>query len=292
MIDRYRQLAIFLRTVQLGSFRNAAKALDLSPSVVSHHVSQLEKHLGVALIYRSTRKLTLTPEGERLMVSTQAMLDAVDKELIDISGSSSEPSGELRVTLPSVLSDSVVADRLATFLVRYPRIHLTVDFSDTRKALIDDGFDVAIRLMRDAPVSPNVRVLTTIERRLVVTQPYWAGRASVNHPDDLEDWDWLALAPVHLRGISFARSGAGSVTLKPKVRLQSNDARALLKLVEAGLGIAALPEFLTDEPVKAGILKYVLPDWRLGSLSLCAEWPSNAPRNGLVHLFVNAMDTL
>ncbi|MGI9502636.1 MAG: LysR family transcriptional regulator, partial [Geminicoccaceae bacterium] len=78
MIDRLRQMAIFAKTIDHGSFRGAARELRLSPSVVSHHISQLEEHLGVALIYRSTRKLTLTREGERLLAATRKMLEAVE----------------------------------------------------------------------------------------------------------------------------------------------------------------------------------------------------------------------
>ena len=81
MIDRLRQMAIFAKTINHGSFRGAARELKLSPSVVSHHISQLEEHLGVALIYRSTRKLTLTKEGQRLLTATRNMLEAVEGEL-------------------------------------------------------------------------------------------------------------------------------------------------------------------------------------------------------------------
>jgi DNA-binding transcriptional LysR family regulator len=81
MIDRLRQMAIFAKTIDHGSFRGAARELHLSPSVISHHISQLEDHLGVALIYRSTRKLTLTAEGKRLLIATHKMLDAVEDEL-------------------------------------------------------------------------------------------------------------------------------------------------------------------------------------------------------------------
>ena len=111
MIDRLRQMAIFAKTIDHGSFRGAAKELHLSPSVVSHHISQLEEHLGVALIYRSTRKLTLTREGDRLLAATRTMLEAVESELQTLSAGANVPSGELRITAPSVLSKSSFTDR-------------------------------------------------------------------------------------------------------------------------------------------------------------------------------------
>ena len=144
MIDRLRQMAIFAKTIDHGSFRGAARELRLSPSVVSHHISQLEESLGVALIYRSTRKLTLTPEGHRLLAATHKMLEAVEGELADLSVSATAPSGELRVTIPSVLSHSHFTAQIASFSKAYPRIKLLLDFSDTRRALIDDGFALPI----------------------------------------------------------------------------------------------------------------------------------------------------
>ena len=115
MIDRLRQMAIFAKTINHGSFRGAARELKLSPSVVSHHISQLEEHLGVALIYRSTRKLTLTREGQRLLAATRNMLEAVEGELKALTATASDPSGELRLTMPSVLSHSQITDRTVSY---------------------------------------------------------------------------------------------------------------------------------------------------------------------------------
>ena len=101
MLDDLRALAVFAKTVQHGSFRAAAKALGLSPSVVSHHVSALERRLAVALLYRSTRHLSLTSEGERLLESARAMLLAAEQGLGGLSGRSLQPFGHLRMTLPA-----------------------------------------------------------------------------------------------------------------------------------------------------------------------------------------------
>ena len=106
----------------------------------------LEDSLGVALIYRSTRKLTLTREGHRLLAAAHKMLEAVEGELVDLSVSATAPSGELRVTVPSVLSQSHFTEQIAAFSKAHPRIKLSLDFSDIRRDLIDDGFDIAIRM--------------------------------------------------------------------------------------------------------------------------------------------------
>ncbi len=289
MIDRLRQMAIFAKAIDHGSFRGAANELKLSPSVVSHHISQLEEHLGVTLIYRSTRKLTLTTDGERLLAATRNMLDAVEDELLDISGTSRDPSGELRVTLPSALSQSKLTDAIAQFMTLYPRVRLTMDFSDSTKELIDHGFDVAIRFWLKAKKSPTTRKLFTVNRVLVASPDYLKSKPGIKLPSDLQDLDWLALSPVHSRGISFTRKDT-SVKIKPNARVFANDVRSLYRLATNGLGITSIPKFLAAQGVKQNLLEYVLPDWQLDELHVFAEWPANAPKHGLIHLLVNSLN--
>jgi len=287
MIDRLRQMAIFAKTIDHGSFRGAANELKLSPSVVSHHISQLEEHLGVTLIYRSTRKLTLTTDGERLLAATRNMLEAVEDELLDISGTSRDPSGELRVTLPSALSQSNLTDAIAHFMEQYPRVRLTLDFSDSKKELIDHGFDVAIRFWLKRKKSPNTKKLFTVERVLVAAPDYLGNRPPIHNPSELQNWDWLALSPVHNKGIRFSRRDEAPIKIKPKARVFSNDVRALYRLASNGLGITSIPKFLAAQGVKQNLLEYVLPDWQLDLLHVFAEWPANAPKHGLIHLLIS-----
>jgi DNA-binding transcriptional LysR family regulator len=289
MIDRLRQMAIFAKTIDHGSFRGAARELNLSPSVVSHHVSQLEEHLGVALIYRSTRKLTLTNEGQRLLTATRNMLDAVKGELQDLSATTGEPSGELRVTLPSVLSSSPITDRIAAFSLAFPRITLTVDFSDTRRALIDDRFDLAIRMGPESKNSATSRTLFEVRRVLVASKEYLAKRTIGKNPSALTDWEWLALAPVQNIPLSFRHKGGETMKIKPTPHMSTNDAQALHRLAQAGAGLAIVPEFLVAPDIESGVMDYVLPDWELRPISVFAEWPANAPKHGLVHLALDAL---
>ena len=146
MIDDLRALAVFARTVELGSFRGAAKALALSPSVVSHHVALLESRVGVPLLYRSTRRLALTPEGERLFASAREMVEAAERGLDGVNGRSESPSGLLRVSVPAFLANTAFPRDLAAFSAEHPRVRLTVGFSDGRRELIQDGLDVALRI--------------------------------------------------------------------------------------------------------------------------------------------------
>lgn len=146
MIDELRQIFIFAKTVDHGSFRAAAKALRLSPSVVSHHVGQLEQSLGTALLYRSTRKLSLTPDGERLLSAAHTMIEAVEAGVQDIANQTRHVSGILRLTVPAVLGQSDLTDQFARFAVAYPQVRIDIDYSDSRRDIIGDGYDVAIRI--------------------------------------------------------------------------------------------------------------------------------------------------
>ena len=289
MIDRLRQMAIFARIIDHGSFRGAARELRLSPSVVSHHVSQLEENLGVALIYRSTRKLPLTLEGRRLLAATHKMLDAVEGELADLTASANAPSGELRVTVPSVLSQSHFTEQIAEFSKAYPRIKLFLDFSDTRRALIDDGFDIAIRMGAKAKSSATSRKLFSVKRKLIASADYLATRPEPESPKDLADWDWLALTPTGNVPVGFKNTGGAQATIKPEAHIYANDAQALYRLARAGAGCAIVPEFLANDDVDKRVMKHVLPDWELNTIDVFAVWPANAPKHGLIHLAVGAL---
>lgn len=289
MIDRLRQMAIFAKTIDHGSFRGAARELKLSPSVVSHHISQLEEHLGVALIYRTTRKLTLTREGERLLTATQNMLDAVEGELLELTASANEPSGELCLTAPSVLSHSPFTQLIARFMADYPRIRLSLDFSDTRKELIGGGFDIAIRMAIKKDVSPNTRRLFRVQRRLVAAPGFLAQYPTPNAPKDLRDWRWLELSPVQNTPVTLRRADESQVAHRRPSHLACNDALALYSLAREGAGLAIVPEFLTHSDVANGRVEYVLPDWQLDPIEVFAQWPSNAPKHGLIKRLVDAL---
>ena len=286
MLDQLRQIAIFAKTVEHGSFRSAADALDLSPSVVSHHVAQLEQRLGTALLYRSTRRLSLTSDGDTLLSSARAMIDAAESGLQAVGDKTGEPTGALRVTLPAVLAHSEFVDRIADFANAHPRIRLELDFSDLQRNIVSDGIDVAIRMgwLRDSALM--ARKLGEIQRKVVAAPEYAARHQSPSTPRELEDWDWLELSPVELKP-EFRRRGHRVVRINPKANVTVNDANALSRLVCAGTGVAILPDFLVEGALGDRIIQHVLPEWTVGAVGVFAVWPPNAPKGGLTSRFVN-----
>ena len=290
MIDQLRQMAIFAKVINHGTFRGAAKELRLSPSVVSHHISMLEEHLGFTLMYRSTRSIALTPEGERLLAATRKMLDAVETELTDLSMSVGEASGEIRVTAPAVLSQSRLPKSLAYFSSIHPRINLKLDFSDNRRSLIEDGFDLAIRMSKISKKSSNTRQLFNVSRRLIASKSYLAKHPKITDPRQIEQLDWLSLDPVQNTPTTFY-CDSKEETIKPKVRIISNDAQSLYELVAGGAGLAIVPDFLAKTGLATGRIKYVLPEWSVYSLDVFAEWPANTPKSGLTHLLLDHLSS-
>jgi len=286
MLDEMRQIAIFAKTVEHGSFRAAAKALQLSPSVVSHHVAQLEERLGTALLYRSTRKLSLTPDGERLLESAHTMIEAAETGLQIIAEQTNQLSGVVRITVPALFTDSVLIDHLAEFCLEHPRVELSLDLSEMRRDIIADGFDIAIRAGAMEDSSLKSQKLFEFERKLVASPAYIKSQDIPKSPADLVSWDWVELAPVRHIKNEFKNGRKRIAVQKKKTRISVNNALGLSQLARAGMGTAIIPEFIAEPLVVAKKLEYVLSDWQVHPISVYAVWPSNAPKDGLIKSLV------
>src|SRR5215472_6027936 len=193
MLDRLSRMAVFARAVELGSFRAAAKVLGLSPSVVSHHVTQLEASLDVVLLYRTTRRLTLTDDGEKLFEAARQMLAAAEGGLQQLTRNALNPSGRLRVAAPASLMSGALADDLAEFAASLPRVVVSMHFSDAPVDIIRDGIDVAVRGGKLPDSDLKSKRLGEMPRRVVASPAYVATRETPKHPSDLAKWDWIRL---------------------------------------------------------------------------------------------------
>ncbi len=289
MIDELRALAIFAKTVELGSFRAAAHELSLSPSVVSHHVSQLEAHLGVSLLYRSTRQLSLTAEGEKLFTSAKAMLAAAEEGLNSITYKSPEPSGKLNITVPAFFTRSELVQDIAAFAQTFPKISLSINFSDVQQNLIRDGIDLGIRIGSLKDSSLKAKRLLDMKRKLVVAPAYMAHRKTPHKPQDLIDWDWIGLKMRPNHKILLNKVGKTfKIDFIPRMIVDSVD--AVCQLAISGLGLATPPSFLVEEDVQRGHLVEPLPAWGIESLSVYAVWPPNASKESLTFRLIDFLE--
>ena len=287
MIDDLRPLAVFAKTVEAGSFRAAARMLGLSPSVVSHHVSQLEARLGRALIYRSTRRLSLTVEGKQLYSHVQAMLAADAAGLSAMNDQTGEPVGELSVSLPAFLASGPLMPQLTRFIAAHPKVLLTLDFTDEKQDLIADGIDLAIRIGALQDSSLKAVRLLDLPRTLVAAPSLLQGEPP-REPADIvaRDWIGIRMRPGPRR---FRHADGREVEIKIAPRVQVNSIEASRQLALAGLGLCSPPSFLVAADLAAGRLVEVLPDWRVPTLGIYAVWPPNAGREGLARRLVTAL---
>jgi DNA-binding transcriptional LysR family regulator len=288
MINHLRAMAVFAKTVDYGSFRLAAQDLQLSPSVVSHHISQLEEQLGVTLLYRSTRKLSLTRDGERLIGAARAMVKAAEDGIGSVLNQTAELSGKLHVTAPAVLSRSPVSARISQFVTAFPNVHLSIDYTETPRDVVADGIDVAIRMGWLRNSAFKMRKLYDVERVVLAARSYLKTMPTPNYPKDIEAWDWLKLTPVPLRPV-FRSESKKRVTLRPSARLSANNASALYELSTHGAGLAVLPRYLAETDLRSGAMQIVLPEWHVEPVGVYALRPQNSPRDGLAAEFVNAL---
>lgn len=287
MLDDLRPLAVFAKTVEAGSFRAAARQLGLSPSVVSHHVAQLESRLGLALIYRSTRRLSLTVDGTQLYQHAHAMLAAAEAGLNAMNDRAVEPVGELSISLPAFLASGPLMPQLTAFIERHPRVRLHMDFSDEKQDLIAQGIDLAIRIgaLQDSALKA-VRLLD-LPRTLVAAPALLQGRAPQT-PAELTRLDWIGIRmrPGPRR---FRHEDGQEVEIEIEPRVEVNSIEASRQLSIAGLGLCSPPTFLVADDLAAGRLVQVLPEWRVPTLGIYAVWPPNAGRDGLSRRLVAAL---
>ena len=289
MIDDLRAIAIFAEMARQGSFRGAAKVLGLSPSVVSYHVSQLEKHVGTALVYRSTRKLSLTYEGEILYQHARDMLTSAREGLSKVSTDNNEPGGKLTVTLPSALTRAPVNYEIAEFCKLHRGIEVHILYTDVRQDLIANGIDIALRVGDMEDSSLKSKRIGQVERKLVCSPDYWAQQAEPNHPQDLASWHWIKLAMLP-SSRSLINMDKQSEQITFNSQLTVDNVEAMTQFCILGLGLATPPDFLVEEPLTSGTLVEVLQEWQVAPIPLYAVWHANASDNSNIRRLLNFLN--
>ncbi|OUG40897.1 LysR family transcriptional regulator [Klebsiella michiganensis] len=185
MIDDIRYLIVFAKIVEAGSISGGADALGLTTATASTHLSKLERNLGSALLYRNTRKLSLTHDGASLLETANAMLELYEKGFIEFKQRTISTTNKLHLSLPAVFQNSVFTHHLAAFIKEYPDVFLNISYSDTRKDIIAESIDVAFRIGDLPDSSLKARHLFVLPRKVVASKQLLRNYKPVNHPDDL-----------------------------------------------------------------------------------------------------------
>lgn len=274
-------MAVFWKVAETGSFRAAAKALEISPSVVSHHVSGLEAQLGTALLYRSTRRLSLTEDGAALFAASGAMVEAAQSGLDAIKRRGDLPSGRLRVAAAGAVFQSPPHfDHLVAFAKAFPKVDLSISFSDQKIELLGSAFDVALRIGWLEDMQYKARKLTELTRVLVAAPDYLATRPVPRSISDLADWAWIKLMQVPI-GRQLANRSGETPPIIPRTGLEVDSVLALCAAARHGMGVAAVPRVLVAEDLRDARLTALSPAWELAPVAVYAVWPNNVADDGL-----------
>ncbi len=285
MIEYLRHMAVFARVVDEGSFRAAARDLNLAPSRVSEIVSDLESYLGITLLYRSTRKIALTNEGRTFYARVFEMIRSAEAGINELNALTLEPTGNLSVSMPSFMSSSSLSHAMGEFVRDHPSVNLSINFSDHKVGLIDAGFDLNIRAGWLDDSALMSRKLGEEPRILVAGRDYAAERPVPQRPADLEEWDLIRYAQrLDAMELMSADGKTAKVTGTSQLRVDSVD--ALYTFAVQNLGVTVMPTFLASRGLESGELVALLPEWTLVPLGLYAVWPDKSRRESLTLLFV------
>ncbi|MCG5079086.1 LysR family transcriptional regulator [Paraburkholderia tagetis] len=258
--------AIFSHVAMAGSFAKAAEKLGVSQPTVSKAIARLEKRLGTTLLYRSSRRVSLTPTGQRAMKRAESIVR--EGELIEAENSSSTqvPNGLLRISAPMPLGLAYIAPLMSGFLARYPDMELAVSFAGPVVDENGSGFDVTFRVTELENSSTRshgqYRKLFAVRRRLVASQSYLAQHAPIDHPRDLEKHSCFGYSSdTTALSWCFRHSSGEEFRKTISARMRTDSAESLLPPLLAGLGIALQPELVVQDALRRAELVEVLPGW-------------------------------
>ena len=270
-INTILNINAFLVVARLGSFSAAARELDVAPSVVTKRITRLEERVHTRLIVRSTRGLTLTPAGERLLPRFQRVVAELDELLIDTSSSQGEIDGHVRIKGPTTITSLYLGALFGEFQLNNPRVTLEVVLMDRSVNPLEENFDLVVGAR--AASYPNVVdiPLCTYPQTLCCAPAYLRTKPEPRHPGDLIDHDCLTTV---LFGTTWPfETPRGAVSVEVRSRFHANDGRVILEGVRRGLGVAILPRYLVDEDLKGGRLVPVLDAFPLATYWLKALVP-------------------
>ena len=280
-------IAFFVQAAQARNFSAAGRVLGVSSSAVGKSVARLEQRLGVRLLHRSTRSITLTTEGALFLDRCRRILDELEAAELEVAETREAPRGKLRVSVPLV--GGLLLPVLTAFMHRYPAIALDVDVSDRLVDVIDDGFDAVIRTGAPRDSRLMSRPLMPFQLVLVGAPAYLARRGTPQSPSDLAGHACLQhkfpstgkIEPWPLR------MPDGATLPDLPAAMVCNTTEVLVDVARAGLGIACLPDFMVRDAIAAGELVTVLDDFNAHQGSFRILWPTSKHLAPKLRVFID-----
>jgi DNA-binding transcriptional LysR family regulator len=288
-MDQLGALNAFCRVVEAGGFSAAAAELNISHTVMSKQVRQLETLLGAQLLNRTTRRLALTEAGQAYYERARRILEDLQEAHLAVTQHHSAPKGTLRVNAPMAFGTLDVALWLPRFMARYPELKVDLVCNDRLVDLIEEGFDVALRLAHDLPDSSLMAKRLASSKMLLVASPaYLEKHGTPRVPQDLAKHNCLTYTLVPRPNEWLFNMRDGSVeTVTVRGSLQSNISLALREAALAGVGVTASTSFIVHDDVARGDLVPVLSDFMARARELYALYPHNRHLSPKVRAFID-----
>ena len=274
-MDRLDAMHLFVRVAELGSFAAAAQQSGLARSAVTRQIAALETHLGVKLMARSTRRLTLTSGGMAYLEKCRVILNLVEAAETDVAAERLTPRGNIHISLPISFGLKRLAPLLLDFMSRYPEVNLDMDFSDRRVKLIEEGIDLSIRITQRLDPGDVARRIGTGHMRVIAAPDYLARHGRPQHPAELVHHECLGYtAGGSAQSWPFMVSGVLE-RFPVHSRIRANNGEVLYRAAAQGLGITCQPDFIVDDFLAEGRVEAILTDFPIPELGIYAMLPSN-----------------
>lgn len=270
-------VVIFTRVAETGSFTAAARAMGVPLATVSKRVAELEEHLGVRLIARTTRRSSLTEPGKRFLIHGRLIVDALQRATDEAAHAATEPSGRLRLTMSTVLVEAGLGKIVAGFVAANPKLSCEIDVSDRYVDLVAEGYDVAVRVGQLKDSSLIRRKIGSTQASMFAAPSLVAGHGMPSRPGELASYPLIGeqIAPGESQVWALHHDAQKSVKVEFKPRMSANSVRAIAEAIEAGLGIGRLPTFVGRRMVAEGAAVHVLPSWTGPSLDISLVHAAN-----------------
>lgn len=286
-MDLFDSMRVFMRVVERGSFSAVARELNLGQPAVSKQIRALEQHLGGALFARSTRRLSLTDQGQRFYADCKNILASLEAATLSFASGQEQIAGPLRVAAPVSYGRLCIAPLIGGFLERYPRVQVDLRLSDQNEDLLREHIDVAVRIGVVKSEGLVAVPLGNSQRRLYAAPAYLHRHGTPTTPADLAGHNCLGFTLLeHYDVWRFRHSGAEqNVSIKGNVT--SNSSEAIREMVLAGLGISLSPEWLFAADVREGAVVTLLADYQPIALPVSAVFSHDRRRSARTRAFVD-----
>lgn len=286
-MDNLSGIAVFAQVVEARSFTEAARRLGMSKASVSKQVSRLEERLGARLLNRTTRRLSLTEVGAAFHERCVRIVAEAEEAELAVTRLHAAPRGTLKVDAPVNFGMQYLAPLLPPFMARHPELRVDITFNDRFVDLVDEGYDLAIRIA-DLPDSSLIARKLAESRAVVCAAPsYWAAHDRPRHPRDLAEHNCFAYSYLSTGNEWRFRGPDGPVSVRVSGNLTANNGDVLRQAAAAGVGVIASPVFMVCDDLRAGNLEPVLAEFEADIRGIYAVYPHNRHLSAKVRAFVD-----